>query len=359
MEKCKLKIVNFQFAFYNFQFRQQFFVKTRLSMSGALSPSEVDSLLAAFDPAVVGPAVHAAKSPSGASHLRSGRFSSEQLLEFQSVQLAFGREFGRGLSQLARADVAVKLISVDQLSYGEFVAGLEQPTCFNLIKAVPQGVPLALELSHSMIFPLLDRLLGGGAMVDSPPRRSLTEIEARVVTRITSLAVAAWEKAWSGSGEFKLTLESSTSHPRSGPIVPEHEAVLFASFEIQLGDFQGILNLCLPESSDAALRGCTNQKANLTTGQTHRADRTGSEVTEGAKSQELAELVVRLTGARLTEGELRNLAVGDTIVTDKHCAEPLEVCVNGLPRFLGFGGILKGQKAVRINVNAHSGVAND
>ena len=50
----------------------------------------------------------------------------------QTMHEGFGRNFGAALSALLRTMVEVKLTSVDQLTYSEFVFSLENPTCFNL-----------------------------------------------------------------------------------------------------------------------------------------------------------------------------------------------------------------------------------
>ena len=63
---------------------------------------------------------------------------------------------------MLRSMVEVKLTSVDQLTYSEFVFSLENPTCFNLLKAEPLEGNLILDINPSILYPIIDRLLGGG-----------------------------------------------------------------------------------------------------------------------------------------------------------------------------------------------------
>ena len=105
----------------------------------------------------------------------------------QTMHEGFGRNFGAALSALLRTIVEVKLTSVDQLTYSEFVFSLENPTCFNLINAAPLEGQLILDINLSMLYPIIDRLLGGGSEPAPPLRRPLTEIELRLVSRITDL----------------------------------------------------------------------------------------------------------------------------------------------------------------------------
>ena len=65
---------------------------------------------------------------------RPERVGKEQMRAVQTLHEGFGRNFGAALSALLRSIVEVKLTSVDQLTYSEFVFSLENPTCFNLLR---------------------------------------------------------------------------------------------------------------------------------------------------------------------------------------------------------------------------------
>src|SRR6187401_2150082 len=118
---------------------------------------------------------------------RPERVGKEQMRALQSLHEGFGRNFGAALSALLRSIVEVKLTSVDQLTYSEFVFSLENPTCFNLLRAAPLEGNLILDINPSILYPIMDRLLGGGKDAGPVSRRPLTEIELRLVGRITSL----------------------------------------------------------------------------------------------------------------------------------------------------------------------------
>ncbi|MCA9133948.1 MAG: hypothetical protein KDA45_12365, partial [Planctomycetales bacterium] len=59
---------------------------------------------------------------------RPERVGKEQMRALQSLHEGFARNFGASLSALLRTIVESKLISVDQLTYTEFVYSLEIPT---------------------------------------------------------------------------------------------------------------------------------------------------------------------------------------------------------------------------------------
>jgi flagellar motor switch protein FliM len=323
-------------------------------MADVLSQSEVESLLAALDPGS-----SPGSQPDGAGNetnsqisvydfKRPERVSKEQMRTFQAVHEGFSREFGAALSAMVRSIVEVKLISVDQLTYSEFVFSLENPTCFNLLKADPLDGHIIMDLNPSIIFPIIDRLLGGGrAPVQNVPRRPLTEIELRLASRITDRAIEALRNAWSSVCDLALKVTQVESNPQLVQIVPPNEVIVLISFEISMGEMRGIMNLCIPFNTIEPLAG--KLSANTWSSYTQKqADRRQTLNLETGVSNAGVEMVVYLASTRLTAEELVGLAVGDVIVTENDHHLPLEVCVEGRPKYYAYAGLAKGHKAVRI-----------
>ena len=92
---------------------------------------------------------------------RPERVGKEQMRALQTLHEGFSRNFSAGLSAMLRSVVEVKLAGVDQLTYSEFVLGRENPTCLNLLSAEPLAGRLILEINPSILYPIIDRLLGG------------------------------------------------------------------------------------------------------------------------------------------------------------------------------------------------------
>jgi len=60
-------------------------------------------------------------------------------------------------------------------------------------------------------------------------------------------------------------------------------------------------------------------------------------------------VVVTLARSKIRTGDLLDLAVGDIIATEKDVAHPLELSVQGVPKFHARPGAFRGKKAVRID----------
>ena len=94
---------------------------------------------------------------------RPERISKDQMRSLQTLHEAFARNFAAFLSGFLRTIVEVRVATTDQLTYAEFMASLPNPTSFNLINVVADDLEgqLCLEISPLIIYPMIDRLLGG------------------------------------------------------------------------------------------------------------------------------------------------------------------------------------------------------
>jgi len=324
-------------------------------MSEVLSQSEVESLLSALEPRSQprsGPSAHAPDSrqpPVGVYDFkRPERVSKEQMRAFQAMHEGFSREFGAALSGMLRSIVEVKLISVDQLTYSEFVFSLENPTCFNLLESAGLDGNVILELNPSIIFPIVDRLLGGGKESrQTHPSRPLTEIELRLVSRITKLAITGLEKAWANLCQLKLRVSQVESNPQLIQIVPPNEVIVLVSFELTMGENRGIMNLCIPFNTIEPLAG--KLSSDTWSAYTKRTIDPRQRLNlETGLAQAKVRLSVQLARTTVTTGDMAGLAVGDLILTGKPVDRGIEIAVEGQPLFTGRAGLVRGHKAVEI-----------
>lgn len=325
-------------------------------MSDVLSQSEVESLLAALDPApmdgtVAGPTNASRDALSQISvydFKRPERVSKEQMRAFQALHEGFSREFGATLSGFLRSIVEVKLISVDQLTYSEFVFSLENPTCFNLLESAGLDGHIILDINPSIIFPIVDRLMGGGTGgMSSYPNRALTEIELRLVGRMTELAIASLETAWKNLCDLNLRVTQVESNPQLVQIVPPNEVVVLISFEITLGEMRGIMNLCIPFNTIEPLAGKLSSDT-WSAYQKRVADPRQKLNLETGVSQASVNMNIQLAETSITAGDVTNLQVGDVIVTEKDHRDGVKILIEDRPMFNGQPGLYKGRKAVQV-----------
>ena len=278
---------------------------------------------------------------------RPERVGKEQMRALQTLHEGFGRNFAAGLSAMLRSMVGVKLTSVDQLTYSEFVFSLENPTCFNLIKAEPLEGNLILDINPSILYPIIDRLLGGGREGGPLARRPLTEIERRLVARITSLFLAQLRRAWENVLELDLEVVRVESNPQLVQIVPPNEVVVLISFELALGEVRGMVNLCIPYNSIERISGKLSANSWVAYGRREATPESIRHISQTLRSS-LVEIKVHLAHTGITTGELVGLRVGDIVTTEKDIRSPLLVTIEGVPKFRAAPGVYKGHQAIRV-----------
>src|SRR5687767_4076189 len=229
-----------------------------------LDQSEVDALLAAVDTGQVltdasgvGAGAAAAAtifSPRGKAQLevqlydfkRPERVSKDQMRALEGLHDSFARNLGAALSGYLRTIIEVSVAHIEQLTYSEFIHSLPNPTCFNLLKAEQLDGQLCLEISPLIIYPIIDRLLGGSNADLFIPQRPLTQIEQRLVQRITDRAMHFLSEAWSNLTPVTFSLQDFESNPQLVQIVPPNETVVVVGFELRMGNRAGTMSLCIP-----------------------------------------------------------------------------------------------------------------
>ncbi len=323
-----------------------------------LSQTEVESLLSAMAVGGQQQAAMAAPAPKAVAakprdkitpydFKRPERVGKEQMRALQTLHEGFGRNFGAALSALLRSIVEVKLTSVDQLTYSEFVFSLENPTCFNLLKAEPLEGNLILDINPSILYPIIDRLLGGGREAGPLARRPLTEIELRLVSRITGLFLKELRHAWENVLDLALEVVQVESNPQLVQIVPPNEVVVLISFELTIGELRGMMNLCIPYNSIERISAKLSANSWIAYGKRQATPESMAQIGRAVCTSEV-EVRVRLAQTRISTGELIGLRVGDIITTEKDIHRPLVVSVEGIAKFHAKAGCVKGHKAVLI-----------
>lgn len=332
-------------------------------MSEVLDQSEVDALLAAVDTGAVAPqgqrqdAPPQVFGPRGKAQIdvqvydfkRPERVSKDQMRALEALHEGFGRNLGAALSGYLRTIIEVSVAHIEQLTYSEFIHSLPNPTCFNLLKAEQLEGQLCLEISPLIIYPIIDRLLGGSNADLFIPQRPLTQIEQRLVQRITDRATQHLSEAWSNLTPVKFTVEEFESNPQLVQIVPPNETVVVIGFELKMGNRAGTMSLCIPYNVIEPIMGV------LAAQNWFSYQRKGGQedhVRKLTRNVHNAPIEMRCFLARTTIklNDLLNLQAGDVITTEKKTDGEVFVEVEGKHKFLAQIGQFRGKRAFRVTV---------
>jgi len=302
-----------------------------------LSQAEVDSLLDDLEAATNPPGKTESETDKNESVQAPRRIDTDQLEALKLIHQAFGKRLAAALSTMLRSQVTVDLSNVIQCSYNGFLAKIESPTYLGILHAEPLEGPWILELSPVILYPIIDRLLGGGKVSRPQARRALTEIELRLTSRVTNAFLSELTHSWESIVDLDMSVEQVENNPHLTRTLPNDEHVFQISFDVSVNSVQDTVHLCIPVKSIEPLH---DKLAILLDSYTQDSTKT--------KDEQRVELVVTLAEASITADEFDGLSVGDIIMTDTKASTLLGVAVDGTERFRASPGASKGKKAIEI-----------
>ena len=279
---------------------------------------------------------------------RPERISKDQMRALEMLHETFARNFGASLSGLLRSIVEVRVSHAAQMTYSEFIGSLPNPTSFNLVRCPPLDGQICLEVSPLVIYPIIDRLLGGSNKELFVPQRPMTLIETKLIQRILQRGLAALSEAWAGIRKIEFALGEMESNPQLVQIVPPNEVVVVIGFEVKLTNRAGPMTLCIPYNSIEPLIEDLSAQSWFVTGKTQGGSGTADRIAGGLSGARV-ELEATLATTSISLSELRQLEVGDLIVTSRPATAPAVLSVEGRPKFLAQVGQLRGNRALRVD----------
>ncbi len=321
-------------------------------MPDVLDQSEVDALLDAIDTGDIETGGLSERIESDQQRevsvydfKRPERVSKEQLRSITALHEGFARNFGAALSSFMRTIVDVELSSVEQLTYSQFILSLPNPTCFALLDAHPLEGSLVFEINPSILFPIIDRLLGGGSTATTIPERALTNIEFRLAGKIMQLAIEQLDEMWRHVlPEASFKIDHTESNPHLVQIVPPNEPVVLVTVEVSLGENSGMVSLCLPYGSIESVLADMAKRDWFSYRLKKPASETKHIIEQGLKHASL-HAASFLAHTTITVRELLNLQPGDIIRTETHVDDESTLTVNGKAKFKGKPGRFRGKRA--------------
>jgi flagellar motor switch protein FliM len=263
---------------------------------------------------------------------RPDRIPKSQVRAIHLLHDTFVRNLVSSLSAYLRSYLTVNLVSVEQLSYAEFLDGLPSPTCIVSLGLSPYDGNGALELNPSLVFPILEMLLGGTGKGSAIIVRDITEIEQKLLDGLFRIILHDLREAWKGVTPVDFTIESMETEPQSLHLLAPNEAVVAIGVELRLGETVGMMNIALPSMVIKMMRQKFDQqwsvrKSHVSAGEQGRIMRRLREAS--------LTLEARLEGPTLTVEDLLGLTEGHLLTFDYPVERPVELLVNGVHKYTG------------------------
>ena len=293
-----------------------------------LTQTEIDAVFQKANGAVS----DSVSEPVAFDFRRPDRIAKSQVRAIRMLHESFVRNLASSLSAYLRSYLTVNLISVEQLSYGEFLEGLAAPTYMVSLTLRPYDGSALIELSPSLIFPIIEIILGGKGRTGVNLKREVTEIEQNLLDTLFRIILNDLKEAWKSVTLIDFKLQAVATEPQMLQILAPNEAVVSVSIEIRIGEISGTLNLAIPSINIKMIGNKFDQQWSL-----RKTEPTEVEQQRAAtliRNSE-ARLEARLRGPRLRVRELLDLKAGDLLQLDHRLDQLLDCDINGQAKFRG------------------------
>lgn len=261
---------------------------------------------------------------------RPDRVSKEQLRALHLLHDRFARNVSASLSAYLRTVTDISIVSVEQLTYAEFLMSLPDPTAFYALGLAPVDGVGALELNPALAFTMIDRILGGtGKGVQLT--RALTEIEQNVVDGIIKLVLENLSDSWKSIHEVQFRISGRETRPQMLQVAAPNETVLLLVFDVRIGEARGMLNFCLPAATIEAFGDVFSQGW-------YRSRREPSAYQRAVLLGSLSRVKVPVTAlleVSMTGREVVQLKPGDVLSLGRPVTHPVKVRVGSTTKYAG------------------------
>jgi len=309
--------------------------------SGEESPADEEPELAPRTSAAVGAVGSGEKYNALPSHQisiydfkRPERVSKSQVVALEALHEVFARNLSASLSAYLRHIVEVRLVSVEQFTYSEFTMSLPIPTSFNLLSCEPLEGRMILEVNPSILYPIIDRLLGGGRTESLTLERPFTNIELALVDTILERMLQQLRETWESVKEIDFQVFETESNPFLLQIVAPNEPIVLLGFEVTMGEYSGAVNLCIPFKVIEPIMPEFSQSNWFSASRQRGGGECRGRILENIANAPI-ELTAVLAETPVSLYDLLTLRPGDILDTGLHRSSPVAITIQGKRKFRG------------------------
>ena len=319
-------------------------------MSEVLSQGEVDALLRGVGDGDI--ETETDEAPEEVSGIVPYDLTSQEkiirgrLPTLDIINQLFSRLFKNTFSTLMRKSVNVSTVSTDTIKFGDFLRSLPVPSSMHIFRMEPLRGHGLIVVESKLVFAVVDTFFGGsGANEAKITERDFSAIEIRMTKSVILSVLEDLEKAWRPVHTVTTNFVRSEVNPQFAAIVPPTDIVLVILFEIEMENISGTLTICLPY---AAIEPVIPKLKAQFQSEELEVDQAWVRRLRAELLSTDIEIIAELGGTQITPEELMHFKVGDTLILGNDVTDPLILKVEGNPKFKGFPGVSRGNKAIQI-----------
>ena len=133
---------------------------------------------------------------------RPDKFSKDNLKALRDIHREFSKQISLILTGYLRMKIDIETVSVDQLTYEEFVRSMPSPITVGVFEFDPLPGQILLGVSFEVMFSIVDRMLGGNGSFNGK-NKELTDVEKALAKKILIVIINTLRDAWNSINQYK------------------------------------------------------------------------------------------------------------------------------------------------------------
>lgn len=317
-----------------------------------LSQNEIDSLLKAMNSGEIDDEViEEPDQPRVRPYdfRRPVRLSKEYLSTITMVLEDFAKISVNLLSTKLRRQVTMDMISIEQVSFDEFIHSVPRFTLLSTMTSENKSGVQIIEVNPQVSMQMIEILCGydeSNSTFENPEKESFTDIELSILEDVMGTFSYSFESAWSELDSFETSLETIETNPQMLQSMSPNEPVVLATFRMTLDGEDSFVNICLPYVFFEDILDQLSFRNWFHEGK--EADGSDSEQFARALQPVTVDLEVLLGESAMSIQNFLDMEVGDIVQLDNKSSKPLTMLIGGKPYFNVKPGTLKDKLAVEV-----------
>lgn len=321
-------------------------------MSQVLSQQEIDSLLVAMDNGEIDEQqLEEVTQPKVKEYdfRRPVRLSKEYLSTVTMVCEDFAKILVNQLSTQLRRPVELKLASIEQVSFDEFVHSVPRFTLMGLFESHPLDGVQIVEINPQASLQMVELLCGynlSEEQTEISGRDHFTEIERSILEEVLDLCVQSFESSWRDIVQLESKMESLETNPQLLQNMSPNEPVVLATFSMTIGGNHSFMNLCIPYIFFEKILDKLSFTNWFHAGK--KVEEKDNSQLKGLLNPVPLNMEVLLGETEMTVEDFLEMDTGDIIQMNHLTTQPLNLLIEGQPYYKVKPGMKKNKLAVEV-----------
>lgn len=298
-------------------------------MADVLSQNEIDALLSALSTGELEPEEVGKDEDRHKVKLYDFRspqkFSKEVIRTLELVNDNYARIISNYLTGQTRQNVKVKLETVEQITYEEFVHSVQNPTIMTLFKMPPLVGNIIFETNPQFSLQVIDILLGGNGdrKVET---KEFTDIDKNIMRQINSGMISNLKLAWESIIPVEPEFESIETNPALNQTLAPNDPVALITFSVELNKHSTFINMCIPYLSIEKILDRLVVQYAFKNDDEHLKEQYREKL-EDSINNVTVDISAELGHTSLRVDDFLRLTIGDVIKLDTKSSSPIKLYV--------------------------------